>query len=344
MGSGPAWLASRHPLPGEAALATWNCFLTHRRPSPSLCLSRVFWKEGGTWGSKSDLSLPPYLGLAKTDLPWRGRLRGSEHDNRSSICSGQTLPGPLGTPLPLAAQSCTPPLPPAQPNRPSAGALHLSHLPPACRAAPDPAPPPSTALVPTFLPNPQSSSQSWFQNPSQRLSFLWSQRSEGLPFSLGIELTAPHTSPSYSPQLYVSHSALLLDVPQHPELIPAPGPLHWLLPLPGSFFPQMAVSFPPSLPSVLPKRYPTREGFPVPSFLRHDHSIQPPPHKASGSSHALLGAFIYYIVRLFLCSLSPSSPFTHMRVTPGEWDGLMSCCILELPTLPGAQSPLSNPP
>lgn len=138
-------------------------------------------------------------------------------------------------------------------------------------------PPPSTALVPTFLPNPQSSSQSWFQNPSQRLSILWSQRSEGLPFSLGIELTAPHTSPSYSPQLYVSHSALLLDVPQHPELIPAPGPLHWLLPLPGSFFPQMAVSFPPSLPSVLPKRYPTREGFPVPSFLRHDHSIQPPP-------------------------------------------------------------------
>lgn len=169
-------------------------------------------------------------------------------------------------------------------------------------------PPPSTALVPTFLPNPQSSSQSWFQNPSQRLSILWSQRSEGLPFSLGIELTAPHTSPSYSPQLYVSHSALLLDVPQHPELIPAPGPLHWLLPLPGSFFPQMAVSFPPSLPSVLPKRYPTREGFPVPSFLRHDHSIQPPPPQSFRFLPCTFG-------RLYILH-SPSVPLFLVPVFP----------------------------
>lgn len=98
--------------------------------------------------------------------------------------------------------------------------------------------------------------------PRQRLSSLWSQRSEGLRFSLGIEFTAPHALPSYSSQIRVFHSALPLDLPQHPEFIPTPGPLHWWFPLPGRFFPQM--SFPPSLHPSLPRRLPYQRGFPCP--------------------------------------------------------------------------------
>lgn len=74
------------------------------------------------------------------------------------------------------------------------GVLQLAHLSLACPLRPAP-----LLWFPPSFQTPQSGSQNWFQSPSQRLSSLWSQPSEGLLFSLGIEFTAPTPLPATVP-------------------------------------------------------------------------------------------------------------------------------------------------
>lgn len=141
----PAWLA------GIQAPSSWGGCPCHLEPFPHsppplprTLLPEVFWKWKGPGNGSRDLAFPPYLGLAKDDLSWRGRLGAgsSGNDNPSSICLGQTLWGLLGTPL-LAVQSHPPLLPPAVPDCPSVGTPPPIHpiSPLRWTAAPDQPPP-----------------------------------------------------------------------------------------------------------------------------------------------------------------------------------------------------------
>lgn len=77
------------PLPGEAASATWSCFRARGHPSPSLCLSPVFWSwggGGGGCGGDAGVSGRIFLFLHTGDLPGRyprrDRFGGSVHGNQ----------------------------------------------------------------------------------------------------------------------------------------------------------------------------------------------------------------------------------------------------------------------